>query len=192
MPGDPLHDEHHRDDAVEPRLSRTAERRERKEREAVLARLAEELCALPSRRLRLMELPETLLSAVAEARRITSDAARNRAIRRIRQELRALGDSELAQNLRAGVLPPPRAQVGAPTPVVSWRTRLLAEGEQGIDAFLENHSEANRRELRVLLRHVSRAAETAKPRALSTLDRYLARAIAATPPVPAEDSPGEA
>jgi ribosome-associated protein len=68
--------------------SRSDARRERKQREAAWVDLGEALVNLSVRQLEQLALPEGLRDAVLEARRITSPAARMRALRLVRRELR--------------------------------------------------------------------------------------------------------
>jgi ribosome-associated protein len=93
--------------------SRSDARRERKEREAAWADLGEALVSLSARQLEQLALPEGLLDAVLEARRITSPAARARALRLVRREMRD-GDeaviAALTQRLRQVARAKPRVR----------------------------------------------------------------------------------
>ncbi len=80
-------------------VSRSDIRRERRAVEITLIDLARRLCALKTSQLARLELPETLLHAVEEAAAIRSPVARNRAEKRVRQELRDVDVSELSDQL---------------------------------------------------------------------------------------------
>jgi ribosomal 50S subunit-associated protein YjgA (DUF615 family) len=85
--------------------SRSDARRERKRREAGWAELGEALVNLSLRRLEQCALPEGLRDAVLEARAIRSPAARMRALRLVRRELRACDEAVtalLTEQLRPG------------------------------------------------------------------------------------------
>jgi ribosomal 50S subunit-associated protein YjgA (DUF615 family) len=69
--------------------SRSDARRARKQIESDLVDLARTLCALSSRQIERVDLPEPVLEALTAARAIHSAAARNRALRLVRRELRA-------------------------------------------------------------------------------------------------------
>jgi len=85
--------------------SRSDARRERKRREAAFAELGEALVNLSPRRLEQFALPEGLRDAVLEARAITSPAARMRALRLVRRELRAC-DEAVTTVLTERIRPP--------------------------------------------------------------------------------------
>jgi ribosome-associated protein len=76
--------------------SRSDARRERKQKEAAWADLGEALVNLSARQLEQIALPEGLLDAVLEARRIASPAARARALRLVRRELRSGDEAVIA------------------------------------------------------------------------------------------------
>ena len=93
--------------------SRSDARRERKRREAAWAELGEALVNLSLRRLEQLALPEGLHEAVLGARAIKSPAARMRALRLVRRELRD-GDeaviAALTQRLRQVARAKPRVR----------------------------------------------------------------------------------
>ncbi len=76
--------------------SRSDARRERKQREADLAELADALVEISGRQLEALELSPELADAVLEARSIRSPVAKKRALRLIRRELRG-GDAASVQ-----------------------------------------------------------------------------------------------
>lgn len=86
-------------------VSRTDLRRQEKQEEASLIALAVRLVGMNATRLASLELSEGLLEAVEETRRIKSPGARQRALRRVRKELRGLDWEGLERRLLALVGP---------------------------------------------------------------------------------------
>jgi ribosomal 50S subunit-associated protein YjgA (DUF615 family) len=82
--------------------SRTDRRKERLAEEEALLQLAETLIGISEQAAAHLNLPETVLDPVADARLVRSAAARNRALRLVRGALRAL-DEEALRRLRKAV-----------------------------------------------------------------------------------------
>lgn len=144
-----------------PYKSRTQLRNEAR----ALDDLAEELVGLPPGRLRALPLSDELREGIALAKRITS----HEASRRQNQYLgRLLRDVDV-EALRAALADGPSEQHRR---AVRWRDRILSRGEDAIDAFLAEHPDADRQQIRALwrlaqqdpdksgelLRHLHRAA----------------------------------
>jgi ribosomal 50S subunit-associated protein YjgA (DUF615 family) len=68
--------------------SRSDRRKAQKQTEAAFTDLARALCGCSERQLSRLDLPEPLLDSVLDARRIDSPAAKERALRVVRRELR--------------------------------------------------------------------------------------------------------
>ena len=150
--------------------SRSDARRERKQSEAQLMALAEQLVSLSERMLSKVQLPESLLEVVQRTRSIQSPQARNRALRALRIELRSLDAVELQRHVKT-VLDPSHGGVGKL--IETWRERLVARPAEELTAFLEQYPDADRRQLRQLLRNVEKAAEADKVESLRALTRVL-------------------
>src|SRR5687768_189249 len=82
-------------DVEEDLTSRTDRRKERLAREEQLLRLSELLVGLSEQASARLELPEDVLAPIADARRVRSAAAQNRALRLVRSALRNLDQGEL-------------------------------------------------------------------------------------------------
>jgi ribosome-associated protein len=169
--------------AVDPALeeeedltSRTDLRNERKRSEAAWAEFAKTLVTISERHLLRMELSEQLLRVVQDTRRITSPAARARALRLVRQELRGLDLSLLRERLED--LSHPNAR-RATTPADDWRRKLLDGGEADLAAFVEEHPRGDRQRLRTLLRNARSASAASKNKALGLLTQALREALSA-------------
>jgi ribosome-associated protein len=169
-----------REDADDRDLfSRSDARRQRKNVEAEWAELALTLIELTPRQLGRLELPEAVLDAVVGARRIASPVARDRALRRVRRELRdGAGEAiraELGRLFEPGRTHPARNV---------WPERLLGGGEEALTEFCERHPGADRQELRRLVRNARRAkTEGQRDQALKALDSALRAAEPGEEPV---------
>jgi ribosome-associated protein len=151
--------------------SRTGLRRERREAEEILMQLARELVSLGDRMLTKLELPETVIEAVLEARGIKNGSSRNRALRQVRIAIRG-ADAALIQNKLKDLNDPSRS--GAPSRILDrWRDRLVAGGEEDLSEFLQAFPAADRKQLRQLLRNVRKALDAARVEGLRVLTKAL-------------------
>jgi ribosome-associated protein len=153
-------DEAASDEENEQGPSRADKKRSRRVQEDELARLARDLVAQNERRLEQLALPDSVLDAVLDARRIASAPARNRQLRMVRAALRE-GDwatirVRLAALVAHGSLGSPDAAVGAEA--AHWVTRLLGEGSAALDSLLSAYPNADRTRIRQLVRNVERSS----------------------------------
>ncbi len=150
--------------------SRTDRRREQNTRESALKALAVRLVGLKLASLQRLALDERLLAAIREAQAMPSAPARNRQVNVVRQHLRELGPAakELEERLQApgrelapSVLPaaaeatPP--VLSADTRALSWRERLIAEGDSALEELLAIYPAADRQLLRQRMREAAKA-----------------------------------
>ncbi len=144
--------------------SRSIQRREALD---ILA-LAKELAALPEGELDQVPLNESLRQQVDEARRITQPIAHKRQVQYLAKHLRK----------HEGDIPAIRLAVDAPKQekrrataqlhhAEAWRDRLLAEGDDAITELLTEHPQADRQQLRQLVRQANSEAKAGKPPAAS-------------------------
>jgi ribosome-associated protein len=98
-------------DVEEDLTSRTDRRKERLAEEEALMSLAETLAGLSEQALARLDLPESVLDPVADARLVRSGAARNRALRLVRAALRDLEHAQL-RRIRDAVPEPRRGRRG--------------------------------------------------------------------------------
>ena len=110
------------------------------------------LVQLPEERLRQLDLPENLLSALLEAKRITAHGGLRRQVRYIAKLLRTVDVDVLAQEF-AGA-----DTVGAQHKQIfhaaeRWRERLLVE-DGAMDELVRNFPAADAPALRVLVRNI--------------------------------------
>jgi ribosome-associated protein len=166
------------DDEEEDLRSRSDARRERKESEEALMQLAKALVDLPERTLSKLSLPEDLLDVVLKARVVPGGGPKNRALRLVRIVLRDGDSASIARALRDVHEPPrkgaaPRSEEAAPSELVRWRERLVTAGEDALTEYVAAFPDADRRQLRQLVRNVVKAQGAARESALRSLDKAL-------------------
>jgi ribosome-associated protein len=161
------------EDGEENLRSRTDARRERKESEEALMRLAKALVDLPQRSLDKLALPESVLDVVVRARLVRDPAPKNRALRLVRIALRDGDSAAIAQALDE--VHEPRRKPSAPSDLEQWRQRLLEGGEAALAEYLSAFPDADRRQIRQLVRNVSKATEASRAGAVNTLTKALRR-----------------
>jgi ribosome-associated protein len=142
--------------------------------------LGARLLALREPELAALRLPDQLLDAVREARRLTSRAALARQRQYIGKLMRGIDtapiEAALAARSGAGALDA-RLQQSAER----WRERLLAEGDRALDEFAAAHAPVDRAQLASLIAaagnpHASAGARTTASRSLfRTLRAVLCR-----------------
>ncbi len=151
-------------------VSRSDLRKERKESENAFAELALALCDCSDRQFKRLELPEALRNIVLEARNIESPAARDRALRLVRRELRN-GDAETARR-QLDDLNKPKVK-SAPQILDVWLDRFVTQGESALNEFIEKHPGADRQQLRGLLRNAQKPNNANQKRAIKALSSQI-------------------
>ena len=138
-----------------------ASKTQRKRESQSLQDIGEELVGLSSERLASLSLPQNLLDAVMEARRITKFGALRRQMQYIGRLMRDIDATPIRARLEAW-----KGQSGEDAArlhrIERWRTRLLAE-EQALGAFLAENAQADSQRLRTLIRNAQREAADGKP-----------------------------
>ena len=161
------------DEGEENLRSRSDARRERKASEEALMRLAKALVELPQRTLDRLALPEGILDVVVRARLVRDPAPRNRALRLVRIALRDGDAAQIARALEEVHEPQPRSR--ASSDLEQWRKKLLEGGEAALTEYLAAFPDADRRQLRQLVRNVSKASDASRAHALTSLIKVLRR-----------------
>jgi len=143
----------------------------RKESEEAFTSLARELCDCSDKQLKQLELPELLRNCVLDARKIDSPSAKYRALRLVRRELRN-GDTEaIRRQLEA--LSNPRRKPAATSAIEQWRERLISGSEAALEEFLSEYPNAERQQLRQLVRNAQKADEARRSKAIAALSKCL-------------------
>lgn len=122
----------------------------RKRDALALQKLGEELIAAPDELLARLELPERLIEAIREARRITSRGATVRQRQFIGKLMRGI-DAEPVREALASRDAVGRADAARFRRIEEWRDRLLAEGEMALDALVSEYPHAPRAPLASLV-----------------------------------------
>lgn len=158
----------------------------RKQEEAAFAELARALCDCSDKQFKRLQLPEGLVNCVLEARSIVSPAAKDRALRLVRRELR----NSDAQAVRRQLDSLGRAKRDSSNQATQWRDRLIDGGESALTELVHQHPDADRKQLRILVRNLKKATDANRPKALAALTRCVNASIRTqSDPEPAEAEP---
>ena len=152
--------------------SRSQNRREALE---VLA-LGEKLVELTPAQLAKLPIPEGLLEHIEYSKRITSHGARKRQLAFLAKQMRREEDGVLdaiRDALEANSETSKRA-VALMHRMEHWRERLLAEGDVALAELLDEYPEADRQQLRTLVRNaLAEKAKNKPPRAIREIYQVL-------------------
>lgn len=142
-----------------------------------LEELGERLTALPAEQLAGIPLSEQLAEAIAIARRITSFSAIKRQRKFIAKLLRDTDVEPIRARLEA--LDRNSAQsIHRHHTLERWRDRMLDEGDEAIDEFLQSQPAADRQKLRQLAREARKEQQASvAPRSARLLFRYLRQVL---------------
>jgi ribosome-associated protein len=145
------------DEREHERTSKTQRKREMLERQEI----GEELVALPEPRLHELDLPERLLDAVLEAKRMRSFGARRRQLQYIGRLMRDTDSVAIAAKLTAwkGQSREATAYLHA---IERWRERLLRDDE-AVSELVAAHPQADVQRLRALVRNARREHTLGQP-----------------------------
>ncbi|MFZ2168499.1 MAG: ribosome biogenesis factor YjgA [Methylococcaceae bacterium] len=140
---------------------------------AVLFALGEEMSELSGTQLKTLKLPENIYKAVAEVAGMPLKGARKRLLKFIAGQLHKI-DVEPIQEKLARIKNKSAHAVREHHIVERWRDRLIAEGYDALTELLDKHPDADRQQLRQLVRNAQKEAEAAKPpKSSRLLYRYL-------------------
>lgn len=137
--------------------SKTRRKRDMHELQA----LGTELVALNDEQLSSMRLPERLMDAVMDARRMSKHEARRRQLQFIGKIMRTVDPDPIREQLAAWKAVS-RAHTARLHAIERWRSRLL-EHEEGIAELLREHPNADAPRLRTLLRNAKREHAGGEP-----------------------------
>ena len=137
--------------------SKTQRKREMHDLQALGAELVE----LNEQQLASMDLPERLLDAVQEARRMTKFEAKRRQLQYIGKIMREVDPEPIRDRLAAwkAVSTESTARLHA---IERWRTRLLEE-EDAMTELMREYPHANSARLRTLVRNATSEREAGQP-----------------------------
>ena len=167
-----MHDNDWEGDAEFPGPSRSQQRRDALD----VLRLAETLAALSEAQLSRVPLDDDLREEVRRTRAVTSHIARKRQNQFLAKQMRKLDEDSLAA-IRA-VLAEDRDSARRDAAVLHhverWRERLLDEGDEALGEFIAEFPQADRQQLRQLVRNtLAERAKNKPPHAYRELFRVL-------------------
>ncbi|WP_305804701.1 ribosome biogenesis factor YjgA [Stenotrophomonas sp. YIM B06876] len=152
--------------------SRSQNRREALE---ILA-LGEKLVELTPAQLSRLPIPEDLMPHIEYTKRITAHGARKRQLAFLAKQMRREEDDTL-QAIRDALdanSETSRREVAILHRVEHWRERLMAEGDAALTALLDEHPDADRQQLRTLVRNAqAEKARNKPPRAFREIFQVL-------------------
>jgi len=140
---------------------------------AVLFALSEEISELSASQLKTLELPENIHKAVAEVSGMPHKGARKRLLKFITGQLHKIEVEPILEKLAR--MKNKSAHVVREHHIVErWRDKLIAGGNDALTELLKEQPQADRQQLRQLLRNAQKEAEAAKPpKSSRLLYRYL-------------------
>ncbi len=159
--------------------SRSQNRREALE---VLA-LGEKLVDLTPAQLARLPIPEGLLEHIEYTKRITSHGARKRQLAFLAKQMRREEDEtlEAIRDAMDANSETSRREVAIMHRMERWRERLMAEGDAALAELLDEHPDADRQQLRTLVRNaLAEKAKNKPPRAYREIYQVL-RGLMLTP-----------
>ena len=140
---------------------------------AALFALSEEISELSVTQINTLELPENIHKAILEVSKMPHKGARKRLLKYITGQLNKIDVEPILEKL-ARIKNKSAHGVREHHIVERWRDRLVNGGQEALTAFLNEHPEADRQQVRQLLRNIQKETETNKPpKSSRLLYRYL-------------------
>jgi ribosome-associated protein len=135
--------------------------------------LGEALVELSAEQFAKIQLPEDLHEAILAARKIHQRGARKRQLQYIGKLMREVDAEPIQQQLDRLTGQSQEAALLLHR-IERWRDELLTQGDEKLEALIEEYPQADRQHLRQLLRSAKKEAEENKaPKAARSLFRYL-------------------
>ncbi|MDD1627209.1 MAG: DUF615 domain-containing protein [Methylococcaceae bacterium] len=140
---------------------------------AVLFALSEELSELSAAQVKYLELPDNIHKAVMEVSGMPHKGARKRLLKFITGQLNKIDIEPVLEKL-ARMKNKSAHAVREHHIVERWRDRLIAGGNNALTEFLNEQPDADRQQLRQLLRNIQKETEAGTPpKSSRLLYRYL-------------------
>ncbi|MDH5233238.1 MAG: DUF615 domain-containing protein [Gammaproteobacteria bacterium] len=118
--------------------------------------LGEALVKLKVSQLESLDLDEDLLRALKDAQKIKSYGALKRQIQYIGKIMRRLDVAAVEQRYQA-FLQPHQQEVALFHEIETWRDRIIEQGDEAIQAFVQQYDQAQRQTLRQLRQKITSA-----------------------------------
>jgi ribosome-associated protein len=140
---------------------------------AALFALGEKMSKLTETHLNTLGLPENIHKAVVEVSGMPHKGARKRLLKYIAGQLHKIDAEPILEKMAR--LENKSAHATREHHIIErWRDRLMAEGDEALSELLDEYPDADRQQLRQLLRQAQKEIETSKPPKTSRLIyRYL-------------------
>jgi ribosome-associated protein len=149
--------DHLKDDEEDDYVSKT----QRKKMVDALHDLGHDLCELPKEKLKKMDLPESLLTAILDFKRITAHGAKKRQGQYIGRLMREV-DPEPIRTVLSALRGESAEHTGWLHQVERWRERLM-EDDTALPEFLLAFPQADIQKLRTLMRNARKEKLEARP-----------------------------
>jgi ribosome-associated protein len=127
--------------------------------------LAQQLVDLSPTQLAKLPLPDAIVAAVADTRRITSNSAHKRQLHYLAKLMRR-EDEETLEPIRQTLNQDSasgRRETAKMHRIEGWRERLLSEGDSALGELVDQHPQLDRQHLRTLIRSARLEREKNKP-----------------------------
>jgi ribosome-associated protein len=157
-----MSEEYEYDDEAEEYYAIRPNKTQIKKDMAALFALSEEMAELSAGQLKLLELPEIINKAVAEASGMPHKSARKRLLKFIAGQLHKIDADPILEKL-ARIKNKSAHAVREHHIVERWRDRLISDGNNALTELLDEQPQADRQLLRQLLRNAQKEAEAGKP-----------------------------
>ncbi|TCK17547.1 ribosome-associated protein [Thiogranum longum] len=145
----------------------------RKKDADALQQLGTDLLELPETDWVKLSLPDSLIDALREMKRIHSRSALKRQRQFIGRLMRDV-DPEPVQQHFEQLRQKTRQQVQAHHALEEWRDRMIGEDDSVVEAYLQEYGNADRQHLRQLVRQARKERDQSKPpKSARALFRYL-------------------
>ena len=125
-----------------------------------LQALGEKLAGYSAKQLAQLELPEDLLRAINEAKKITSHLAKRRQYQYIGRLMRRMEDVEPIKQAVNQIEHTTPQVIALNQQAETWRERLLTEGKEALTAFVTEIGEVDVQHLRHLIQAAKKEQET--------------------------------
>ena len=138
-----------------------------------LQAMGQQLVEMPEGKLQKFDLPESLKEAIYEARRLKSREAKRRHLQYIGKLMR-ISNTDVIQETLDMMDHQSQTYRQHFKQLEDWRDRIIKEGHDGIEAFMEAYPDGDRQKLRNLQRQANREIELKKaPTASRKIFSYI-------------------
>jgi ribosome-associated protein len=127
-----------------------------------LQELGEKLVALSTDQVTQLDLPSELLTAVTQAQTIKKHGAKKRQLQFIGKLMRNV-DAEQIQQQLDNITQHSAQSINQLHKIEKWRDQLIEKGDEALSEFLTEYPDADRQQLRALVRSATQERKNNKP-----------------------------